>query len=291
MLRLLLFLALFTAVSTAYTAHGIDWEGVRFEKDVDYLGPERQEKADLYFPEKLSPEQRCPAIVIIHGGGWTGGDKRAAREQNIGTNFARHGYIGMSINYVLATPDTKEPTWPQNLHDCLTAVRWLRKNADRLQVAPERIGVIGGSAGGHLAAMLGVTRAEDGLDPSGPYAEYSCRVQCAIDMYGPMLWFAQRDLPMFRQKRAEAPDLYQAATPMTHVNPKTPPILILHGTEDKVVSLEDSKAFDSALEKAGVEQQFVIVEGAGHSFDLEPKQKDLRPLVFEFLDKHLRSKP
>jgi len=288
MLRSLLFLTLLTA---AATASPIDSEGVRIEKDVEYLGQDRPEKADLYFPDKLAPDQRCPAVVIIHGGGWVAGDKGAAREQNIGTNFARHGYIGMSINYLLATPATKAPTWPQNLQDCLTAVRWLRKNADRLHVAPERIGAIGGSAGGHLAAMLAVTQPEDGLDPSGPYPEFSCRVQCAIDMYGPMLWFEQRDLPMFRQTRAEAPDLYRAATPMTHVNGKTPPILILQGTEDKTVSPEDSHALDSALEKAGVEHQLVLVEGAGHSFHLEPKQKDLRPLVFEFLDKHLRSQP
>jgi len=290
-LRSLLSFALFALAATASAAEPIDWEGVRFEKDVEYLGPDRQEKADLYLPEKLAPDQRCPAIVIIHGGGWVAGDKGAVREQNIGTNFAHHGYIGMSINYRLATPETKEPTWPQNLHDCLTAVRWLRKNAGRLQVAPERIGVIGGSAGGHLAAMVGVTQPEDGLDPSGPYAEFSCRVQCAIDMYGPMLWFEQRDLPMFRQTRSEAPELYRAATPMTHVNAKTPPILILQGTEDKTVPPEDSKAFDSALEKAGVEHQLVLVEGAGHSFALQPTQKDLRPLVFEFLDKHLRTQP
>ena len=88
----------------------------------------------------------------------------------------------------------------------------------------------------------------------------------------------------------QAPELYRAGSPISHISKKTPPILILHGTADKTVALEDSKAFDEALEKAGVEHQLVIVEGAPHSFDLEPKQKDLRPLVFEFLDKNLKPK-
>src|SRR5262245_66675385 len=117
-------------------------DGVRIEGDVEYLDPGRTEKADLYLPASVNKDQRRPAVVIIHGGGWTGGDKAAAREFNIGTNLALKGYVAISINYVLATKD--KATWPQNLHDCMTAVRWLRKNADRLQIDPGRIGVIGG---------------------------------------------------------------------------------------------------------------------------------------------------
>src|SRR5262245_32236662 len=158
-------------------------EGVRIEGDVEYLEPGRTEKADLYLPASVIKGQRRPAVLIIHGGGWTGGDKAAAREFNIGTNLVLHGYVGMSIDYVLSTQG--KVTWPQNLYDCKTAVRWLRKNAERLQIDPDHIGVIGGSAGGHLAAMVGLTGPADGLDPKGPYGEFSCRVQCAVDLYGP----------------------------------------------------------------------------------------------------------
>ncbi len=149
-------------------------EGVRFEADVSYLPEGRQEKADLYLP-KLEKGQRAPAVLMIHGGGWSGGDKRAGREINIGTNLALKGFVAMSIDYALSRNGSV--TWPQNLHDCKTAVRWLRKNADRLQIDPDRIGVIGGSAGGHLAAMVAVTGPKDGLDPAGPYGDYPCRVQ------------------------------------------------------------------------------------------------------------------
>lgn len=272
--------ALLFLVTTAAFAD----DAVRTEHDVEFLGPDRQEKADLYLPAKIEAGQRCPAVVIIHGGGWVGGEKRAAREINIGTNLAKNGYIGMSIEYVLAKKEGTTPTWPQNLYDCKNAVRWLRKNAERLQVDPDHIGVIGGSAGGHLAAMVALTGPE--LDPPG---EGSTRVNCAVDLYGPVLWLDQRDLPMFRKTRAEAPELYKQASPLMHVDKNDPPILILHGTADKTVSVDDSKALDAALTKAGVEHQLVIVEGAPHSFHLEPKQQDLRPLVLGFFDKHLKA--
>jgi acetyl esterase/lipase len=263
-------------------------EGVRIEKDVDYLGSDRKEKADLYLPAEVPKGQRCPGVVIIHGGGWSGGDKGAGREINIGTTLALNGYVGMSINYLLATKNETRVVWPQNLHDCKTAVRWLRKNAERLHLDPNHIGVIGGSAGGHLAAMVGVTAPEAGLDPAGPYGEYSCRVQAAVDLYGPTLWFETRDLAMFRKKRSEAPELYRLATPMTHTSKNNPPILILHGTADGTVPVADSEAFAAALKKAGAEHQLVIIEGGPHSFHLQPKQQDLRPLVLGFFDKHLK---
>jgi acetyl esterase/lipase len=141
---------------------------VRVEKDIAYLPADRAGKADLYLPAE--DPAKHPGVVIIHGGGWSGGDKGAAREDNIGRTLAAHGYVCMSINYLLADPKAQKPAWPQNLYDCKTAVRWLRANAERLHLDPDHIGAIGGSAGGHLATMLDVTRPQDGLDPSGPTA-------------------------------------------------------------------------------------------------------------------------
>ncbi len=258
---------------------------VRFEPDVEYLSPDRKEKCDLYEPTEVKEGQRFPGIVIIHGGGWTGGDKGAAREHNIGTNLVLNGYVCMSINYVLASKGN--PTWPQNLYDCKTAVRWMRKNADRLHIDPKRIGVIGGSAGGHLTSMVALTAPEAGLDPKGPYGEYSCQVQAAVDLYGPS--DLNHDYEFLTKKLAEDPKLYALASPVNYGNKNTPPILILHGTADKTVSLEQSKLFDQALTKAGVEHEFVIVEGAPHTFHLQPKQRDLRPVVIGFFDKHLKA--
>lgn len=258
---------------------------IRIEHDVDYLGTGRKEKADLYLPANPQPGQRFPAVVIIHGGGWSGGEKRAAREINIGTTLALNGYVGMSIDYVLANSEHPGPTWPQNLHDCKTAVRWLRANAERLHIDPAHIGVIGGSAGGHLAAMVGLCGGE--LDPPG---EGDTRVQCAVDLYGPVLWFEQRDLAMFRKARVEAPDLYKQADPRSHIDKNDPPLLILHGTADKTVAVADSEALAAAMKSAGAAYQLEIIPDAPHTFHLQPKQRDLRPLVLGFFEKHLKPK-
>ena len=263
-------------------------EGVRIEKDVNYLASERKEKADLYLPASIPAGKRVPAVLIIHGGGWTGGDKGATREINIGTNLALNGYVGMSINYLLARTNDTNVVWPQNLYDCKTAIRWLRANANRLQINPDRIGVIGGSAGGHLAAMVAVAGPEAKLDPPGPPGEFSSRVQCAVDLYGPGDLVTWKDIAAWRKSHKEDPELYRVSSPTTWADKSDPPILILHGTADKTVPVEQSELFAAALKKAGVEHELVVVESAPHSFHLQPKQRDLRPLVLGFFDKHLK---
>jgi acetyl esterase/lipase len=258
---------------------------VRIEKDIAYLAPDRKEKADLYLP--ADDTRKHAGVLIVHGGGWTGGEKGAAREQNIGTTLAAHGYVCMSINYLLADPKSKKPAWPQNIYDCKTAVRWMRANAERLHLDPDRIGAIGGSAGGHLVSILDATRPTDGLDPAGPYENFSCRISCAVDMYGPVDVENWKDIAALIKTRKEAPELYKQFSVMTYLDKNTPPILILHGTADTTVDIQQSKTLDAALTKLGVEHHLEIIEGAPHSFHLQPKQKDLRPLVLEFFGKHL----
>lgn len=259
------------------------------ERGVRYLADGRQEKADLYIPLNRAADVRSPAVVIIHGGGWTGGKRDAGRELNIGKTLALNGYVGMSIDYLLATDD--KPSWPTNIHDCKTAVRWLRANAKRLQIDPDHIGVIGGSAGGHLTSLLALTGPADGLDPAAPWGEHSCAVQCAIPMYGAgEVRDGNSARKMLGKTRDEAPELFRLASPITHADAKDPPFLILHGTADKTVPVEQSEILAAALKKAGVEHELVLVPDAPHTFDLQPKQRDLRPLVLSFLDKHLKPK-
>ena len=270
-------------VFTAAAAQGAD---VRIEKDVPYLGPDRAEKLDLYLPkEDPGPGERRPGIVIIHGGGWTAGDKGAKREINIGTTLASHGYVCVSINYALASEG--HPTWPGNLHDCKRAVRWLRKNADRYRIDPDHIGAIGGSAGGHLVAMLAVTGSEDGFEPAEDPG-ISSRVQAAVPMYPGRPAGMDRDHVMFPGTLAEMPELYRAAAPIHHVTKGDAPMLILHGTADTTTPLSGSRRFAEKLKEVGVDHDLVIVEGAAYSFDLQPKQRDLRELVVDFFDKNLK---
>jgi acetyl esterase/lipase len=264
-----------------------DTAAVRIEKNIAYLSPDRAEKADLYRPPASADARKHPGVLIIHGGGWTGGKRDAAREINIGTTLASHGYVCLSIDYLLHDPQSDKSCWPQNLHDCKTAVRWLRANQERLQLDAENIGVIGGSAGGHLSSMVGVTGKADGLDPVEPYADQSCAVKCAVNLYGPVE-FSERDVTALRKTRSEAPELYRAFSVLTYLDKDDPPFLIMHGTADTTVPVRQSEILAAALAKQGIEHHLEIIEGAPHTFHLQPKQKDLRPIVLAFFDKHLK---
>jgi acetyl esterase/lipase len=256
--------------------------GIEIRSEVSFLRSNRLEKADLYIPP-LRFSRPLPAMVMIHGGGWTGGSKSAAREVNVGTNLAYAGYLVMSIDYLLAR--NGRAVWPTNLWDCKRAVRWLRTNASALGVDPARIGVMGGSAGGHLAAMVALTRPEDSLEPpeSGP----STSVRCCIDLYGISDLASYHDVTMLDARVVDAPELYRSASPIRYVRRQSPPFLILHGTADRTVKVEQSEKLAQALQAVGANAELVIVPEAPHTFHLEPKQRDLRPLVLAFLARHL----
>ncbi len=287
---------LLTPITALYAAEARDWKvagepeipkSIRVERDVTYLAADRREKADLYFPSSLKQGQRVPAVLLMHGGGFNDGDKAKGREIQMAVEIARHGYVCMSINYKLWNKGIKRPTWPQSLHDAKTAVRWLRVNADRLQIDPERIAAFGNSAGGNLAAMLAVTGPEDGLEPGAPMAGVSTRVRCAIDFYGALDLPNYHDMKMFLQTRAENPEVYRKASPVTYVKVDAAPMLLVHGTKDETVPHSQAATMAAALKKAGVEHQLEIVPDAPHTFALVSTARDFRPLVFSFLDKHL----
>jgi acetyl esterase/lipase len=263
---------------------------IRVEKDVVYLPEGRKEKADLYFPTAKPAEGRFAMVLLMHGGGFNDGDKARGREVQMAVELAAHGYACMSINYRLWNKGVKKPTWPQSLHDAKTAVRWLRVNADRLNIDPERIAAFGNSAGGNLALMLATTTAEDGLEPAEPHAGISTKVRCAIDLYGALDLPNYHDMKMFLQSREENAEVYRKASPVTYASAGDAPMLIVHGTADETVDVSQARTMATALEKAGVDHQLEIVPEAPHTFYLVSKARDFRPLVFAFLDKHLKPK-
>ena len=278
------------------------FQEVMIQRDVAYLTPDRKEKLDLYLPPGRPAS--APGIVIIHGGGWTGGQKAAGRELNIGNTLAKAGYVCASIDYRL----DKEGRWPTNVHDCKNAVRFLRKNAAKYGINPDRIGVIGGSAGGHLALMLGVTDGIPELEPSAPYPGTSSRVHAVIDLYGisdirtrkqisPQGTPLEKRVPsdaIFGDKGQISEADRALASPMMHLTRKgIPPILILHGDRDTTVDIDQSRDLDKRLTELNLEHQLIIVPGAGHTFDLQtwnkkPLAMDLRPVVVGFFDKWLK---
>lgn len=277
--------------------------GVILERDVAYLPPDRTETLDLYLPAERPAGTRSPGIVIIHGGGWTGGSKSAGREFEVGTTLAKAGYVCASVEYRMA----KHDRWPTNVYDCKNAVRFLRKNAALYGVDTGHVGVIGGSAGGHLALMVAYTDDVPALEPPTPYPGVSDRVQAVVDMYGitdirTLKTIARDGTPLeiapprntvFGDKPSVTDADRALASPTSHVSPRVPPTLILHGTRDTTVDRDQSSELDKLLTQQNVEHQLVMVPGAGHTFDLErwsgrPLSLDLRPLVVGFFDRHLK---
>jgi acetyl esterase/lipase len=282
-------------------------EGVTIERDVAYLPADRKEKLDLYLPANRPAGTRSPGIVIIHGGGWSSGTKSAYREFNIGTTLAKAGYVCASIDYRL---DEKE-RWPTNIQDCKNAVRFLRKNAEKYGVDTEHMGVIGGSAGGHLALMIGLTDGMKEFEPDGPNAPYpgiSSKVSAVVDMYG----ITDIRTGVKTDEEGNPTDKHQSwnsvfgdhqpitdadmalASPVTHITKTIPPILILQGTHDTTVDRNQSIDLDKKLTEVGVPHELVMVPGIGHTFDLQgwkgkPLPMDLRPKVTEFFDRYLKT--
>ena len=234
--------------------------------DIPFLGANRKEKLDLYFPSGDFRSNR-PAVVFIHGGGFTGGDKAEYRSASVSADLCRAGYVVVSCNYRLG-PMTQAGVWPQNIADCRNTVRWVRSHANELGVNPDKIAVAGGSAGGYLALMVGLS--DDKTGPGGDSAaKVSAKVSAVIDMYG-VVNFAKRgkgEVP------GTSPAEQAAYFPESQCDAQDPAVLILHGTADSTVDIAQSDDMAKALRFAKVSHEYIVVEGAPHTFDLHPKGK------------------
>ncbi len=264
---------------------------VKVQVDVSFLGEGRKEKADIYSPLDHDKAKPLPGIIVIHGGGFNDGDKARGREMNIAENLTLKGYVCMSINYKLRKMKG-QVTWPQSVYDAKAAVRYMRKEAVNLGIDPDKIGVIGCSAGCNLSMMLATTSPADGFDvvKDEPYQDISSKVSCAIGFYGAVDLMNYHDMKMFAKTREEAPELYKKGSPITYLDDKDPPMLLVHGTADVTVPLSQSETFLKIAKEKGANCLLEVIPDAPHTFDLQPKQRDLRPLVTAFFDQHLKGK-
>lgn len=259
--------------------------GTAFLRDLSYVasGHERQRLDLAYFTEG-DPR---PLLLWIHGGAYMGGDK--AENHAIWGDLMRRGYAVATINYRLSG-DAK---WPAQIEDCKSAIRFLRAHAGEHRIAPDRIAVWGSSAGGHLAALVGASGGAKEFDV-GEYLDQSSAVSCAVDLFGPadfetMPQFRRPDSPEARlwgRPTSEALEMARSASPIRYLSSATPPILILHGDADEVVSLEQSRQFHAAMRKAGAPGELVILPGVGHSHVEVWMRK--RDDILGFFQRHLR---
>jgi acetyl esterase/lipase len=230
---------------------------------------------DIYMPKSKAPK---PLILYIHGGGWVGGHTRhsgaLSNFPQVLAKLASEGFVVASLEYRLSG----EAPFPAQLQDARAAVRFLKDNAAKYGIDPSRVGVWGGSAGGHLTALVATTCGETAVDPTPAAAGSEC-VQAAATWYGvfdfaPMLKTSvangvlnAAENMLLRCKPAEcSTDAVAAVSPITHVDEKDPPMLLIHGEKDAVVDVAQSRWMEAKLKSVGVPVETIFIPGVDHSF-------------------------
>lgn len=252
-------------------------DGVTVTSDIEYgnVGG-RALRLDLYQP--AASKQPAPGLVFIHGGAWAGGRKQDYRYY--GLLFAQKGYVVASVEYRLSG----EQIYPAAVEDCKCAVRWMRAQAGEIGVDPERIGAVGGSADGHLSMMVGYSSDVPELEGTGGHAGVSSRVQCVVNLYGPCDLttdfvrnnaYANRVVKNFLGRSIDDDlTLYQQASPITYLDANDPPTLILHGTIDDVVPIDQGDALAAKLKELSVPYLYDRLPGWPHAMDIAQPVND-----------------
>jgi acetyl esterase/lipase len=266
--------------------------GVRTLRDLPYVpNAAPRQRLDLYLPAQPGGAPR-PLVAWIHGGGWRAGSKSGCPALGL----LPLGYDAASIEYRFS----QDAIYPAQIQDCKAAIRWLRAHAAQYGYDPNRIGVWGASAGGHLVAMLGVTGRVSDFD-TGANLDQSSAVQCVVDFYGPadfLRWGNAVPDPsrapagsvieqLLGGPVATHPALARQASPVYFVTKDAAPFLILHGDHDPLVPLQQSQELQAALQKDGVESTLQVVPGAGHGGAGFSTPENLK-LINDFLNRHLK---
>lgn len=238
--------------------------------------------ADGYLPDPAIAHGA--AVVLVHGGGWSGG----ARDAFIwhAHQLAQAGYVACTIDYRLVGT----APYPAALIDCQSALKWIRNQSDRFRIDRHRVGVVGSSAGGHLVACLGVRDDEDPI---------SARADCVVDIHGihDFIPIGESGTSPIAQSTAflagsmeEKPDIWAEASPARHVDADTAPMLLLHDPDDPLVPYEQSIILANALMRSGRPMQFLPTPGSGHGFVYNPENawtQRVWPTVVNWLNQHL----
>jgi acetyl esterase/lipase len=242
-------------------------DDILFERDLVYgKGADVELKLNLGRPKQQSGPTPC--IVIVHGGGWTQGNKNGHDPQV--QELARKGYVAATVAYRFAP----KYTFPAQIEDVKCAVRFLRANADKYNIDKDRIGAVGFSAGAHLSMLLGTMDKEDGCEGEGGNPDQSSKVNAVVAWFGPTD-LTTNDWPERVVKlldalcggtKQEKPDVFKKASPVTYVNAGDAPTLLIHGTKDGLVPWTQATLMADALTKAGVLGRVDLILGANHGW-------------------------
>lgn len=281
---------LLVSVSLAHAAELVIPDGISFEKGIEFSNAADQHlQLNIAHPAKATGA--LPTILCIHGGGFRAGTRESY--DKLCLTLASHGYVAATMTYRLAPAFP----FPAAVIDCKAAVRWLRANADKHHIDTKRLGVTGGSAGGHLVQFLGVTTDVQEFDV-GEHLDQSSAVTCVVNYYGPS------DLTKSYGKSVDAAEVlplffggaldtklkeHVRGSPLYWVTPNAAPTLIVHGTEDKYVNYEQAGWMVDKLKAAQVEVELLTLPGAGHGFK-GPDAEKAEAAMIEFFDRHLKTR-
>ncbi|MDH7794936.1 MULTISPECIES: alpha/beta hydrolase [unclassified Beijerinckia] len=276
------FLSLTAAVALLITPIAHAENAVTTRNDITFVEHDQVKLVgDLYLPQGV---QKAPVLVAVHGGGWQVGDRKIY--QNLGPYLAKNGYAVFAIEYRLNKPQAR--SYPGAVYDTKAAIQYVRANAATLGVDPDRLGLIGDSAGSHLAALVALAGEEPLYSSeykSDPNASVSAKVKAVVGFYGVYDMQAQWQHDLVTRPRDNIAEKFLGAAPNTNrkVFFESSPInyatvdrnqirfLLIHGTDDDIVDPPtQSSAFLLALKQAGFYVRTVVVPGAGHFFVTDP---------------------
>ena len=254
---------------------------------------------DVFVP-KHRTRTPTPAVLWIHGGGWERGDKNG----NSGAQLlADEGFVTASLFYRLSG----DSPFPADIEDCKCAIRFLRANAAKYGIDPDRVGVAGASAGGHLAELVATADQSAGLEGNGGWQNVSSKVQAASAYYGVSDFTVGATqfqhhtglvvLKLFRGTEKDKPELYRKASPIFYVSKDDPPLLLVHGEKDDLVPFDQSVRMAEAYRRAALAVEFIAVKNAGHDFEqvgdapVSPSVEAIRQRTIDFFERNLVSAP
>ncbi len=305
--RILVCLSLFftvLSVSTSFAQNPKDQQflaSLRIEKGIIYKTVDG-EALDLWlFLPKETPSEPMPVMLYTHGGGWGGGDKFKVLQPVFRETLARlldAGVACAAIEYRLTRKGVS--TAIDSVEDCKDAARFLMANAATYHLDPERIGVWGGSAGGHLALMTGLAD-NAAFEGDEKLAKFDPEFRCIASYYpattfllpelleGSNFQRPQRMIPMIGGLAADYPERAALLSPTEHLRADSPPILLLHGDQDSVLPIALSEHFAALGEEIGADLEFVVVKGGEHSFrgDTSPTMTEINQHAADFILSHL----
>jgi acetyl esterase/lipase len=264
-------------------------EGVEALMDVEYknIGG-KSLKMDIYRGSHTGGP--APLLLFIHGGGWNHG----SRNEYLGyaLHFARMGYVTATVTYRFAS----DAPYPACVEDVTDAVRFIFQNGGKYHYDPDRVAVIGGSAGAHLAMLVGYGwHKQDNLQDLATYTPLGKRIKAVVDLYGPTdltASYARENYMverLFAHKYKETPGLYAEASPISFVSKNSPPTLILHGTSDSLVPIGQAELLKRKLDSLGIPNVYRPLPGWPHTMDLVKRVNDYCEVAMQdFFDEYVK---